>query len=146
MPLDDFVLYLDENIHNCQPILNGLDEAGIRYERHGNHFAPGTHDEQWLPLVGRSRWLLVTLDKNIRYNELERRAVLRFGVRQFVFTSGNLSGHVMALLLVKAFPEIVKICQRNDPPFIASITKSGAVHLRFDRFGSVHGRKKKNSK
>ncbi len=67
---------------------------------------PRTRDDQWLPLVGRNGWLLVTVDKNIRYNELERRAVIRFGVREFVFTSGNLSGRAMVQLLVTAFPQM----------------------------------------
>ena len=142
MPPEAVVLFLDENIHNCQPILNALREAGIRYERHGDRFPAGTHDNKWLPLVGQNEWLLVTVDQKLRYNELERKAIIRYGVRAFVFTSGNLSGLTMANLLVAAFPEMARICRRVDPPFIASITKTGAVNLRYDRGGPVHRREK----
>lgn len=134
---------MDENLHNCRAILNSLQEAGIGYERYGSHFSPGISDDQWLPLVGREGWLLITVDKNIRYNELERRALMRFRVRAFVFTSGNLSGDDMAKLLVTAFPKMERICRRHDPPFVASITKSGAVHLRFESAGRVHRSKEK---
>jgi hypothetical protein len=143
LPPNHFVLYLDENIHNCRSILSALGEAKIAYERHGSHFPSGTPDEEWLPLVGREGWLLITVDKRIRYNELERRAVIRHRVREFVFTSGNLSGAAMARLLVIAYPEIVRTCEHNSPPFIASITKSGLVHLRFDKLGPVHGRRRR---
>ena len=85
----------------------------------------------------------MTVDKRIRYNELERRTVTRHRVREFVFTSGSLSGASMARLLVIAYPEMLRTCEPNSPPFIASITKSGLVHLRFDEFGAVHGRRRK---
>jgi hypothetical protein len=145
LPPDEFILFLDENIHNCQPILRALQAANIPYRRFGDYFSPGTPDETWLPHVGQQGWLLITVDKKIRYNELERRAIVRNRVREFVFTSGNLSGSTMAGLLVKAFPGIGKLCKENDPPFIASITKIGAVHLRFDRHGPIHGRKRTQS-
>ena len=144
MPPDEFVLFLDENLHSCQPLLDALQQAGIPFQRHSDHFSAGTPDDDWLPLVGRSGWLLVTHDKRIRYNELERRAILRHGVRAFILTSGNLSGQEMASLLVNAFPQMQRICRRNDPPFITSIAKSGAVHLRYNRFGAVQTRKKRN--
>ena len=103
LPPDEFVLFLDENIHNCQPIVHALRAANIPYQRFGDYFSPGTPDETWLPHVGQQGWLLITVDKKIRYNELERRAIVRNRVREFVFTSGNLSGSTMAELLVKAF-------------------------------------------
>ena len=143
MPPEELVLFLDENLHNCQPILHALEEAGISCERHSTHFLPGTPDSVWLPFVGSSGWLLITPDQRIRYNELERRAIQRYRVRAFVFTTGNLSGVEMARLLVSAFTKMKRVCAKNDPPFIASITKSGEVHVRFDKFGSVHARRKK---
>ena len=142
MPPEEFVLFLDENLHNCQPILQALEEARISCERHSVHFRAGTPDSEWLPFVGSNGWLLITPDQRIRYNELERKAIQRYRVRAFVFTAGNLSGAEMARLLVSAFPKMKRICAKNDPPFISSITKSGDVHVRFDKFGPVHARKK----
>jgi hypothetical protein len=50
----------DENLHNCKPILDALTQHGVKHERHGSHFLPGTEDTTWLPLVGEKGWLLVT--------------------------------------------------------------------------------------
>jgi len=130
---EEYIFFLDENLHNCQPILDALTSAGLRYERHGKHFKAGTEDSEWLPVVGMRGWLLLTVDKNIRFNELERRAVEQFGVRAFVFTSGNLGATQMAAVLVKAFAEMIRLCKRQPAPFIASITKAGGVHLRYPR-------------
>jgi hypothetical protein len=74
---EDFVLYLDENLHNCEPILDALTQHGVKHERHGQHFDPGTEDTAWPAFAGRKGWLLVTKDKKIRYNELEKTAVLQ---------------------------------------------------------------------
>jgi hypothetical protein len=127
---EDFVLYLDENLHNCKPILDALTQHGVKHERHGQHFDPGTEDSVWLPFVGKQGWILITKDKRIRFNELEKAAVLRHHVREFYFSSGNYSGVEMAEILVAALRDMIRICRRYDPPFIASIAKSGAVSLR----------------
>ncbi|HEV2698279.1 MAG TPA: hypothetical protein VGU90_09830 [Terriglobales bacterium] len=129
-PPEDFVLYLDENLHNCQPILDVLTERAIKHERHGQHFEAGTEDAVWLPFVGQNRWVLLTKDKRIRFNQLEKTAVRRYRVREFYFSSGNYTGAEMAEILVAALPEMLKTYKRQEPPFIASISKSGKINLK----------------
>jgi hypothetical protein len=128
---EDFVLFLDENLHNCKPILDALIQHRVKHERHGSHFPPATEDTVWLPFVGEQGWVLLTKDKKIRFNELERSAIQRYRVREFYFASGNYSGAEMAEMLVAALRDIARFCGRYDPPFIASISKSGHVSLRF---------------
>jgi len=75
--------------------------------------------------------VLLTKDKKIRFNELEKRAIQRNRVREFYFASGNYSGAEMAEMLVVALSDIARFCRRYEPPFIASISKTGNVGLRF---------------
>lgn len=110
-------------------------QHGVKHERHGSHFDPGTEDTVWLPFVGKEGWVLLTKDKRIRFNELERSAIQRYRVREFYFTGGNYSGAEMAEMLVAALRDIARFCRRYDPPFIASISKSGHVSLRFPTKG-----------
>jgi len=105
-------------------------QQSIQYQRHGQHFSPGTQDTEWLPFVGEKGWILITKDKRIRFNDLEKEAVIAYRVREFYFTSGNYSGAEMAAMLIAALPEIIRICEKQPPPFFASITKAGKVHLR----------------
>lgn len=102
----------------------------MRHERHGRHFAPGTEDTEWLPLVGEKGWVLLTKDKRIRYNELEKLAVRQHKIREFYFSSGNYSGVEMAEILIAALHDMVRVFRRHKPPFIASIPKSGKVSVR----------------
>ena len=84
-----------------------------------------------MPFVGKQGWVLLTKDKKIRFNELERSAIRRYRVREFYLASGNYSGAEMAAMLVAALREMARFYRRYDPPFIASISKSGKVSLRF---------------
>src|SRR5262249_35734599 len=85
---DPFVLSLDETFHNCQPIHAALESLSISYVRHGSKFRSGVLDTEWLPVVGQQKWVVLTQDKRIRFNELERAKIIEHGIRQFVFTSG----------------------------------------------------------
>src|SRR5216683_7263711 len=130
---EDFVLYLDENLCNSAVILETLAKLGVRFERHLSHFSRGTLDESWLPLVGKNGWVLLTTDKRMRYNLLEKRALEKNRVREFVFASGNMSGQEMAETLELAIRKMLNMCSRIDPPFVAAITRSGEVHLRWPK-------------
>jgi len=110
--------------------------------RHGSRFSSGALDVEWLPVVGEKRWALLTSDKNIRYNQLEREKIVQFGIRDFVFASGNLSGAMMAEILAVALPKMKRLFRTYPPPFIAYLSQSGNVEVRFDKSGSTHARKK----
>lgn len=130
---EEFVLYLDENLCNSQAILETLQKLRVRFERHLAHFRRGILDEEWLPLVGSKGWILLTTDKRIRYNFLERRALQLHGIREFVFTSGNMSGQEMSVALEAALPKMRRLCRKFKPPFVAAITRAGEVHMRWPK-------------
>jgi hypothetical protein len=84
-------------------------------------------------MVGSKRWVLLTADKRIRYNFLEKRALEENSVCEFVFASGNMSGQDMAAALGLALSKMRTICRKIRPPFVASITRAGEVHLRWPK-------------
>jgi PIN like domain len=143
MPPDRFTIFLDENHCNNTRILAVLELAGIPVERHLDHFPRGTPDEDWLPLVGRNGWALITTDKRIRYRSNEKRAVQTHDVRMFYFSTNEMSGQQMATSLEKALPEIQRIYARQKPPYCAAISRSGGVYLR-ETFSSAGTVKSKN--
>jgi hypothetical protein len=130
---EDFTIYLDENLCNAKTILEALMKLGIPFERHVVHFPRGTPDETWLPLVGKNGWVLLTTDKRIRYNSLEKRALEKNAVREFVFASGNMSAQEMAAAVEIALRKMQTICRRFQPPFVAAITRTGEVHMRWPK-------------
>ncbi len=118
----------------------------VVYKRHGERFTAGVEDTEWLPEIGKEKWALLTSDKRIRYNQLERDKIVHYGIREFVFTSGNLSGVMMGEILKIAVPRMRKLFAEYPAPFIACISQSGNVEVRYDKDGSLHDREKKKSK
>jgi hypothetical protein len=105
----------------------------VRFERHLAYFQSGTPDEVWLPRVGANGWVLLTADKRIRYNFLEKQALKEHAVREFVFASGNMSGSDMASALELALPKMQRLFRKVKSPFVAAITRTGEVHLRWPK-------------
>src|SRR5215469_14199563 len=99
LQLEDFILYLDENLDNCKPIVDLLTGSKVRFERHTAWFSRGTLDNDWLPFVAERSWVVLTKDKRNRYNDLERDALRIHRVTQFYFGRGDFSGVEMALAL-----------------------------------------------
>jgi hypothetical protein len=115
-----------------------LNNASVQYERHRDHFQLGELDTVWLPPVCEKRWIVLTKDKGIRYNQLEIRAIVDNKGREFFFRSGNWNGAKLAEILAKALPKMKRMAAKVDPPFIASLTEAGDVNLKYDRNGPVH--------
>jgi PIN like domain len=140
--LDDFILHLDENLDNCQPIIEALVATGVQYRRHRDFFPRGTLDEDWLPFVAERAWIVLTKDKRNRYNEIERDAVRRHRVREFYFGSGNFNGTEMAQALCAAIPQMKDLSRTYNAPLVGSIARSGHVTIVYDEHGSTHERRK----
>ncbi len=106
-----------------------LRQAGALVEIHDDHFPPGAPDEEWLHEAGRRAWVVLTKDRRIRYRAPALAAIRRSPVRMFVLTAGDLQGPDMAAIFVKALPRITRVSSREPAPFIAKITKTGAVSM-----------------
>jgi hypothetical protein len=88
----------------------------------------GTHDIEWLPIVGRRKWVLITKDERIRRRTVEMQAYLGAGVRGFVMTAaGEMRGIDQGALIARALPAIVRLVRKRAAPFIANITASGRI-------------------
>jgi hypothetical protein len=108
-------------------VADALRAAGARVEVHDDHFRQDCLDQEWLIEVGRRGWVVLTKDARIAYRPLERLAVVEAGVRMFALVAGNLAGHDMAAIFVKALSPMRRFCGLHDPPFIAKVYRDGTV-------------------
>jgi 5S rRNA maturation endonuclease (ribonuclease M5) len=92
---------------------------------------PTARDEEWLSEVGHKGWVVLTKDYRIRYRNVERLALLQAGVAAFILTAGDLQGEEMARIFVKALRPISKFLRKHNRPFIARISRDGAVSMLF---------------
>lgn len=139
-PLKGFTLYLCNNV-DFDELAVALDRAKIRYQRHRKHFAGWAPDQELLRLVGEKHWILVTTDQRQRTKHLERYQIVKFKVREFVFTEGDWGKRAIIDAILKAKNKMRSLCRSNPGPFIAAISKDGSVRLR-----SLHGTENETKK
>lgn len=97
-----------------------LTSAGLKVERHTDHFAHDTPDKDWLAEVGRRGWIALTHDSRIRYKPTEKDAVIEHGVALLVIV-GKAPFPELAKAFVTTLPRIDDFLVRHKPPFIAKV-------------------------
>lgn len=115
---------LSENLNSLEKVIGIGSDPG---------FKAGMLDEEWLPVVGRNGWIVVSADTRIWRRSVLREVLFRAGVRAFFFTENNTRGETKAEILRKALPEMRVLVRDHAPPFVASLTAEGHAHLIFDK-------------
>lgn len=64
-------------------LVQGLQNLGLNIERHDDHFTQTTIDVEWISHCGEKQWIIVSSDKNIKKNVLEKQAIMAAGVAAF---------------------------------------------------------------
>src|SRR5262245_66359794 len=98
---------------------------GARVQMHRDHFNEDARDVDWLPVIERREWVVLSKDQ---YNWLERRAIKNAKGRAFPLVRGELSGQEQASIVCKALPKMLRILDLTDRPFIAKIYRDSSVH------------------
>lgn len=108
-----------------------LTAAGLRVERHADHFAPNTPDEEWLPRVGRAGWVALTHDGRIRYKPNELAAVVQHHVALLVVV-GKAPHRELATHFVHTLPRIEAFLGAHALPFIGRVYRASATEIARD--------------
>lgn len=87
----------------------------------------GTHDDEWLEIVGRLGLVVVSRDKRIRYRPVEKHLWVRHLIRGFVLTGrGSQSTDVSLVVLTKHWISITELVESDRPgPWMYAVTGSG---------------------
>lgn len=112
------VFFTDRDLGKRFPDI--LSAAGLRVERHGDHFAPNAPDEEWLEHVGTRGWVALTHDGRIRYKPNEQAAVMKHRVRLLVVI-GKAPFPDLARAFVQTLPRVRAFLEDREPPFIAKV-------------------------
>jgi hypothetical protein len=108
-----------------------LKAAGLKVERHVDHFEPTAPDEEWLAVAGAQRWLALTHDGRIRYKPNELAAVVRHRVALFVVV-GAAPHPELARHFVRTAPRVEAFAAEHEPPYIAKVHRPSPAELVHD--------------
>lgn len=121
----EFVFFADRDLGRQFPAL--LSAAGLRTERHDDHFQPNTPDEEWIGEIGRRGWVAVTRDARIRYSPLALSILMQTKTQLFVLV-GKLTTKQAADLFLTWRERIIETALAERGAFIAKIRRDG-VHV-----------------
>lgn len=126
-PLDGPPLFIDRCAWSRR-LGEALRDADIPFIIHDEKFAKDCEDVDWLPVVGREGWIVITRDKNIRRKPNELKAFREAKVIAFTLASGNTSAEDTARLVVALYPKILRKVRGAKPPAMFSITLIGKIN------------------
>ena len=107
-----------------------LRAAGLDVRVHDDLFPQATQDVAWLREAGANQWVVITRDDRVRYNQLEKEAVLAARLRFFSIISSSLTGDEAAQLILSAIPRSSRLCrQHSKNGFIAKISRGPDVKI-----------------
>ncbi|MCA1708728.1 MAG: hypothetical protein LC808_37795, partial [Actinobacteria bacterium] len=90
-PPEPLVFFIDRSLGR-KKVPEALRAAGVEIRVHDELFPQGTQDVVWLREAGVNGWIVITRDDRIRYNQLEKQAVIAARLRFFSITSSSLTG------------------------------------------------------
>jgi hypothetical protein len=127
-PRDSVTFFIDRCLGKYV-IADQLRAAGELVEIHDDHFPADCPDDVWLGAVGANSWIVITKDKNFQKRQIETVAIARSTVRVFQLSAGEMTGQEMADLVTVRRKKIRDFAVSNRAPFIAKISRSGAIQM-----------------
>ena len=123
------VFFADRNLGKQFPSI--LIDAGLRVERHDDHFGPGTPDVEWIPVVAGRGWVAISHDERIRYKPNEKAAVLTHGLG-LLLVAGKAPFPELARQFLRTLPRVERFLAAHHPPFIAKVRRAAPRELARD--------------
>jgi len=125
---EPFTYFVDRSLGR-EIVVEALRAAGQDVHAHDDYFPQNTPDAEWLIEVGSRGWVVLTKDKNIRVNELERLALTRANVACIMLGRGDLTAAAMAQIFIDALPLIQRVLRRFALPLAASLSSGKSLRV-----------------
>jgi hypothetical protein len=93
-------------------------------------FGEGALDEDWIPLAGEQNSCIITQDYSIQRITHQRELCEQYGLGMFYFKPPSKNGFLywdMLKMLVKHWPDIIKISQKKKRPFAYKASSRGKL-------------------
>lgn len=106
----------------------------MKVEVHYKHFAPEAQDDDWIPKCVENGWTIITGDKAIETDPINRRAVEESGAKVFLTSDTNSMAEEWAAAIIVGRRKLARIVERNNGPFFVDIDKHATSHVSSVRY------------
>jgi hypothetical protein len=85
-------------------------------------------DGQWIPIVARAGWSIITRDQRIRSRPAEIAAIMAYQAKVFAITSNERLNNWHQLEIVMCQCRRIEQLGEQDRPFVYSATRTASLH------------------
>lgn len=111
-------------------IAKGLKEFGEQTSHLMDHLPADTIDIKIFEFLFKNDMILITKDKNMRYNDAERTAINQYKVGVFFLGGKNLSAWEIIEQVIRNWRKIKETAERENRPFAYTVRSSGTTLVR----------------
>jgi uncharacterized protein YfiM (DUF2279 family) len=112
-----------------------LRQSGYTVVLHAEVFPDRAEDDVWISAAAANGWVALGSDVRLRFTPGLKRAVFLSGLRLFTLARNHWSGQEKAAAFIAAMPAIQRLLHRLPGPFIATVSKAGAIINVYDFSG-----------
>ena len=132
-PSSSITLLLDRT-HQAKITAKLLRELNVSVEVHKRYYLPEEPDPNWIADATARGWAIISGDKGIEYDGINRQAVEIAKAKVFLLTDTESRGPEWAAALVLARHKIIKIATENNGPFYCTVERGKDDHVGNPRF------------
>lgn len=132
-PKSPKALFLDAT-HQAKITAKLLRDAGVSVEVHKRYFLADAPDPEWIADCAHRDWAIISGDKGIEYDGVNRRAVITARAKVFILSDTTSRCVDWAAALVVARHKILKIAKENNGPFYCKVERCKDEHVGVPQF------------
>ena len=121
------VLFFDRDVGIALPEALGVLKLPTRVEHHQNHFPIDSRDDDWMPRVGSSGWILIGHDSHHHHEESELLAIKQHEMGCFYLWGGGALRWEKMRCFLRAYENILEAAAKTPRPFIYRVTEKGRL-------------------
>jgi hypothetical protein len=129
--------------HQAKITAKLLCDAGVSVEVHKRYFLADAPDPEWIADCTHRGWAIISGDKGIEYDGVNRQAVATSRAKVFILSDTNSRCVDWAASLVIARHTILNLVENNEGPFYCTVDKAKDDHVGNVRFLEGGGPKAK---
>ncbi len=124
LKLLNFTFFLDRQVDG-DDLFRVLTDAGMKIERHRDHFKPDEDDDVWIPSVAAKGWVTISADQNIESDHLD--AICDSRAQMILLTNNNSGYPQWAAAVISGITSIQSRLVTMGRPLIIRLGRTGAI-------------------